>query len=66
MFRGWKWDWKQVVTLGIISGAFVATYFLPADIRAEMRMDLGWLWGGISTILGPLLRRELKLGETKQ
>lgn len=59
MLKRIRLDWPQVAVVGIVAAAFVGSYFLPPDVREELRADLGWIWGAVSTVLGPIVRRRL-------
>ena len=67
ILRGWKLGKPQVAVLAIVAAAVIASYYLPTEARAELRADIGYAWGALATLLGPLLRRrlaEVSSGET--
>ena len=53
-------SWTQVTLAGLVLAAFLASYFLPPDVRAELRADLGYVWGVIAALLPALLSRKNK------
>lgn len=55
--RNWTLGWPQVALIAIVATVFLVTYFLPVEVRVEIRRDLGWGWAAVSTILGPLLQK---------
>lgn len=60
MLKKWKPSWPQVAILGLVLAAFIASYFLPEGVREELRSDIGWIWGALSMLAGPLVRRKLQ------
>lgn len=61
VWKSFKLSWPQVLLVALVLTAFVVSYFLPVEIRAEMRADLGWFWGIVSTFLGPIVKRKLMM-----
>ncbi len=59
MSKNWKLGWPQVAVLAIVAGTFLASYAFPAEVRAEIRTDLGYAWGALATFLGPVVRKTL-------
>lgn len=54
-------SWPQAVVLASVALALGLVYaFGPEDVRAQVTAAMGWAWGGVSTFLGPLVRRRLQ------
>lgn len=51
--------WPQVAVLAIVAATFLASYAFPPEVRDEIRTDLGYAWGALATLLGPVVRRKL-------
>jgi len=52
--------WPQVAVIAIVALVFISSYWMPDDIRAEIRADVGWAWGALATFLGPIVKRKLQ------
>lgn len=59
MLKNWKWNKYQIAILAILAMTLIAAYFLPPDARAELRTDVGYVWGGLAMIFGPLVRKKI-------
>jgi len=60
MLKKIKIGWPQAVIASVAIAAFAAVYLLaPADQRDTIEKAVLAVWVGLSSILGPLVRRRL-------
>ncbi len=52
-------SWMHVALVGILALVLLASYYLPPDARSELRTDAGYVWGGLATLIGPLVRKRV-------
>ena len=52
-------DWKHIALVALVVAALLGSYMLPDGARDELRTDLGYVWGALATLLGPLVRKRI-------
>ncbi len=52
--------WPMIALVAIVAAVILASYWMPVEVRAEMREDALWFWGIAGTFLGPAIRLKIR------